>query len=184
MRIVEQGRAVEKEYIASMQQRLEKGYILPGQMEALFLAREILARLERLHTVALATLEARVPELAVGQVFPIQTRTVNPYNNSFELLIKDLLQFKKKGYKVILLSGSRTRAQRLAQDLTDEGLNAFYTEDYDHTVKPGEVMTLYGKVKRGYEYPMLKFVVISETDIFGLEKRKKTRRRVYELCSS
>ena len=180
VRIVEQGRAVEKEYIASMQQRLEKGYILPGQMEALFLAREILARLERLHTVALATLEARVPELAVGQVFPIQTRTVNPYNNSFELLIKDLLQFKKKGYKVILLSGSRTRAQRLAQDLTDEGLNAFYTEDYDHTVKPGEVMTLYGKVKRGYEYPMLKFVVISETDIFGLEKRKKKRRRVYE----
>lgn len=179
-RIAEQGAAVETEYIASMQQRLEKGYLLPGQMEALFRAKEIFARLERLHTVALATLELKVPDLKVGQVFSFQTRTVNPYNNSFELLIKDLQQFKKKGYKVILLSGSRTRAQRLAQDLTDEGLNAFYTEDYDHTVKPGEVMTLYGKVKRGYEYPMLKFVVISESDIFGMEKRKKKRRRVYE----
>ena len=79
---------------------------------------------------------------------------------------------------MILLSGSRTRAQRLTQDLVDEGLNAFYTEDYDHIVKPGEVMALYGKVKRGYEYPLLRFVVISESDIFGAEKKKKKRRHV------
>ena len=31
----------------------------------------------------------------------------------------------------------------------------------------------------GYEYPMLKFTVISETDIFGKKKRKK-RRKIYE----
>ncbi len=178
VRIAEQGAAVESEYIDSMQQRLEKGYILPGQMDALYRAKEIFARLERLHTVALATLELKVPELSIRQIYPIQTRTVNPYNNSFELLVKDLIQYKNKNYKVILLSGSRTRAQRLAQDLSEEGLNAFYTEDYDHTVKPGEVMALYGKVKRGYEYPMLKFVVISESDIFGAEKKKKKRRRV------
>ncbi len=180
VRIVEHSEAVEKEYIESMQQRLEKGYILPGQMNALFLAKEIFARLERLHTAALATLEMKIPQLEIKQVYPLQTRTVNPYNNSFELLVKDLQQYKKKGYKVILLSGSRTRAQRLAQDLMEEEVNAFYTEDYDHIVKPGEVMALYGKVKRGYEYPLLKFVVISESDIFGIEKKKKKRRRVYE----
>lgn len=176
VRIAEQSSAVEQEFVESMQQRLEKGYILPGQMDALFRAKEIFARVERMHTIALATLELKVPQLAFSHVYPIQTRTVNPYNNSFELLVKDLQQYKNKNYKVILLSGSRTRAGRLAQDLTDEGLNAFYTEDYDHIVKPGEVMTLYGKVKRGYEYPMLKFVVISESDIFGTEKKKKKRR--------
>ena len=176
VRIVEQSAAVETEYIESMQQRLEKGYILPGQVDALYRAKEIFTRAERMHTIALATLELKLTQLTVSKVYPLQTRTVNPYNNSFELLVKDLQQYKKKNYKVILLSGSRTRAQRLAQDLTDEGLNAFYTEDYDHEVKPGEVMALYGKVKRGYEYPMLKFVVISESDIFGAEKKKKKRR--------
>lgn len=177
-RIAEQGAAVEKEFIESMQQRLEKGYILPGQMGALYRAKEIFALLGRLHTVALATLGLKLPDLEVRQVYPLQVRAVNPYNNSFELLVKDLLQYKKKNYRVILLSGSRTRAQRLAQDLIHEGLNAFYTQDYDHTVKPGEVMALYGKVRRGYEYPMLKFVVISESDIFGAEKKKKKRRQV------
>ena len=61
-----------------------------------------------------------------------------------------------------------------------EGLNAFYSEDYDHEVKSGEIMTGYGKIKKGYEYPMLKFVVISESDIFGGEKKKKKRKRIYE----
>ncbi len=176
VRISEQSAAVEAEYTDSMQQRLEKGYVLPGQTDALYRAKEIFARTQRLHTIALTTLELKLPHLEVEKVYPIQVRTVNPYNNSFELLVKDLQQFKKKNYKVILLSGSRTRAQRLTQDLVDEGLNAFYTEDYDHIVKPGEVMALYGKVKRGYEYPMLKFVVISESDIFGAEKKKKKRR--------
>lgn len=175
-RIAEQSAAVETEYIESMKQRLEKGYILPGQVDALYRAKEIFARAEKMHTIALATLELKLPELTVSKVYPLKTRTVNPYNNSFELLVKDLQQYKKKNYRVILLSGSRTRAQRLAQDLADEGLNAFYTQDYDHVAKPGEVMALYGKVKRGYEYPMLKFVVISESDIFGAEKKKKKRR--------
>ena len=30
---------------------------------------------------------------------------------SFELLVKDLRQYKKNGYQVILLSGSHTRAK-------------------------------------------------------------------------
>ena len=54
----------------------------------------------------------------------------------FELLIKDLNHYKKNGYKVILLSGSKTRAARLAEDILNEGLNCFYTEDYDHELLP------------------------------------------------
>ena len=142
VRVAEQSAAVETEYMESMRQRLEKGYVLPGQTDAFYRGKEIFAKLERMHTIALATLELKMPELAVEKVYPLQTRSVNPYNNSFELLVKDLHQYKKKNYKVILLSGSRTRAQRLTQDLVDEGLNAFYTEDYDHIVKPGEVMRL------------------------------------------
>ena len=40
-------------------------------------------------------------------------------------------------------------------------------------------MVVYGCVAAGYEYPMLKFMVISESDIFG-KRKKKRRRKVYE----
>ena len=40
-------------------------------------------------------------------------------------------------------------------------------------------MTTYGHIAEGYEYPMIKFTVISETDIFGKIKKKK-KRKTYE----
>ena len=43
-------------------------------------------------------------------------------------------------------------------------------------IQPGEVLTYYGYVKKGFGYPLLKFVVLSETDIFGAEKKKKKAR--------
>ena len=73
---------------------------------------------------------------------------------------------------MILLSGSRTRAKRLAEDLRDYDLSSFYSEDMDREVQPGEIMVAYGHVTQGYEYPMLKFTVISEGDILVRPKEK------------
>ena len=180
VRCMERGHTTEQEFSESMKHRLEKGYILPGQMQALYTCEETAARLERQSCVALAALEMKVPDLSIANHFSIQARSIGAYNNSFELLVKDLKQYKKKGYAVILLSGSRTRAKRLAEDLLAEELNCYYTEDYDHVAKAGEVMVLYGKVKRGYEYPLLSFAVISESDIFGSQKKRKHKKKAYE----
>ena len=54
-------------------------------------------------------------------------------------LTADLKRYKKNGYRVLLLSGSRTRAKRLAEDLQEEGLASFYSEDANREVLPGEV---------------------------------------------
>ena len=179
-RIVEKGRVTEQEFSESMQQRLEKGYILPGQMKALYTYREILSKLSRMKCIGLSTLDLKEKEIEVKAHYNIQMKSVNPYNNSFELLVKDLRRYRENGYRVVLLSGSKTRAEHLAADLQEEGLSSFYSLDFSKEVKPGEIMTAYGKVKKGYEYPMIKFVVISESDIFGAEKKKKKKRRIYE----
>jgi hypothetical protein len=51
----------------------------------------------------------------------MHARTVAPYNRSFETLEKDLQKYRRDGSRVMLLSPSRTRAKRLAQDLTGAG---------------------------------------------------------------
>ena len=107
-----------------------------------------------------------------GQVI-IFKRKMWIHTIEFELLTQDLKKMKRNQSRVILLSGSRTRARRLAEDLRDYNLSSFYSEDMDREVEPGEIMTAYGYIAEGYEYPLLNFVVISETDIFGKNKRKK-----------
>ena len=179
-RCVERGKQTELEFSESMKHRLEKGYILPGQMKELFLEKEILGKCQSFSCISLAALDAKANGMKQQGGFGIHVKSVNAYNNSFELLVKDLKNYGKNKYKVVLLSGSRTRAKRLADDLLNEGLSSFYTEDYNHDLLEGQIMVCYGKVRRGYEYPILQFAVITETDIFGGEKKKKKRHRTYE----
>lgn len=180
VRIAEHANAVETEFRESMSHRLEKGYLLPGQMELLYSKAETTAKLEKYQVVTIAALDMKNPLMKPEKKYDFSVKNVSPYNNSFETLVKDLRRYKKNGYRVLLLSGSRTRAKRLAEDLQVYGLTAFYTENPDRIIQAGEIMTFYGRVLKGFEYPLLKFVVISESDIFGAEKKKKKRIRKYE----
>ena len=179
-RVREHAEAVELEFGESMMHRVEKGYILPGQMDLLYRVDEVAAKMARGRIVTLAALELKNTLFKVDKKTDISVRSISSYNNSFEALVQDLKRYKKNGYRVLLLSGSRTRAARLAEDLRDQELTAFYTEDPDRELQSGEIMTFYGRVLKGFEYPMLKFAVISESDIFGADKKKKKRKKTYE----
>lgn len=180
LRIKEHVDAVELEFRESMAHRAEKGYILPGQMDVLFSASSVAAKLEHMRVVNLSAMEGKNPILKADQKFAVQARSLPSYNNSFDALVKDLKAYKKKGYRILLLSGSRTRAKRLAEDLREQEISAFYTEDPMREVQPGEVMCAYGRVRKGFEYPLLQFMVIAESDIFGAEKKKKRKKKHYE----
>lgn len=178
-RVKEQAGAIEAEFRDSMEQRMLKGYSLPGQSKLLYSGDEVAAKLCKCAVVTLSTLDWQSGYFKSEKKFDISAKNMAPYNNSFESLVKDLKNYHKKGYRVLLLSGSRTRAKRLAQDLRDQELIALYTEDPMREVQAGEVVTCYGHVSRGFEYPLLKFVVLSETDIFGAEKKKKKKKKNY-----
>ncbi len=180
LRVREHAEAVELEFRESMMHRLEKGYILPGQADLLYGSEETVSFLEGMRTVLLSSMDSRNALLKPRAKFDVNVKSMSSYNNSFEALVADLKRYKRNGARVLLLSGSRTRASRLAEDLQEQGLSSFYSEDGAREVMPGEVMLFYGHVKRGFEYPLLKFVVITESDIFGAQKKKKKRRKKFE----
>ena len=179
-RIKEQASAIELEFRESMEQRAEKGYILPGQMDILYSGEQVAAKMSKCSVVTVSTMDIRGGYWKADRKVDVAARNVAPYNNSFEALVKDLKQYRRNGFRVLLLSGSRTRAKRLAEDLRDLEISAVYSEDAYREVQAGEVLTYYGHVKKGFEYPLLKFVVLSETDIFGAEKKKKKHKKIYQ----
>ena len=58
-RSIERGMVTETEFSESMKQRLEKGYILPGQMRELFSCKEILAKIETMACISLVALDLK-----------------------------------------------------------------------------------------------------------------------------
>jgi len=179
-RLKEQAQAVEAEFRDSFEQRLQKGYVLPGQLGLLQSGESVAERLPQGYLVTVSSIDNRGGYFTPNLKVDINVRNVAPYNGSFETLVRDLKSYKKKKYRVLLLSGSRTRAERIAQDLRDQDLAAVYSENPQREVLEGEILTVYGHVNKGFEYPLLKYVVLSETDIFGAEKKKKKRRRLYQ----
>lgn len=176
-RMKEKAETVETEFRESMSHRLEQGYILPGQADLLFASKTVLADCHTPHSIFMTGLDQRLPGMTPKAKYSLTGKNLNSYQNSFEILIKDLTKWKKDGYRVVLLSASRTRASRLAGDLREYDLRAFCPEDAGCPVAPGEIMVTYGKLHKGFEYPLIKFVVITEGDMFGVEKRKKKRKK-------
>lgn len=173
-RLTEKGGAVEEEYRQSRMHREEKGSRnLPENWLCSF--EQLQKELNKRNCISVCALEPKQAGWKVREKFYLEVKSISAYNNSFELLVKDLHQYKKQGYRIALLSGSRTRAERLAKDLQEEGLAAFYGQDYDREICPGEIMVVYGHAKKGFEYPLVKFAVMTESDIFGQEQKKKKK---------
>ena len=174
-RLTEKGGAVEEEYRQSRMHREEKGNRnLPENWLCSF--EQLQKELNKRNCISVCALEPKQAGWKVREKFYLEVKSISAYNNSFELLVKDLHQYKKQGYRIALLSGSRTRAERLAKDLQEEGLAAFYGQDYDREICPGEIMVVYGHAKKGFEYPLIKFAVMTESDIFGQEQKKKKKK--------
>jgi len=180
VRIEEKASAVETEFRESMVGRLEKGYILPGQIEARYSFKDIFHRLDKQRIVLFSTLAQKVKVFDIKAKYYVTVKTINPYNSSFDILVKDLKDWKRNKYRLILVSSSKSRAERLVKDLMEYDLNAFYSEDLDKEIKPGEIMIVYGKLRHGIEYPLIKFAIIAERDIFGAEKKKRSKKSKYD----
>ncbi|MBR0132382.1 MAG: transcription-repair coupling factor [Lachnospiraceae bacterium] len=171
-RVTEHGEAVDLEYSESMKHRLEKGYVLPSQIKAVRSSKEVISVLAKKPLVLLSTLSGST-QIKEKAKFDLTVKSINTYRSDFALLTKDVASYKKLGYRTIIVTGSRTRGARLAKDLTDYDIPAFFTESKTRTAAPGEVMIVYGQLPGGFEYPLIKFVVISESDIFGTKKQIK-----------
>ncbi|MCR5656724.1 MAG: transcription-repair coupling factor [Butyrivibrio sp.] len=179
LHVLEHASAVEQEFRESMIHRAENGYALPSQMDLLYSTDECIARMGSVRKVSVASLLAPegLNKFAPERSYELHARSIAPYNNSFEALVHDLKGFAKKGYRVLILSGSRTRAKRIVEDLRDQGVTSFYSENPMRELEAGEIMTYYGRILKGFEYTDLKFAVIAESDIFTEHKKKKRRKK-------
>ncbi len=180
MHILDAARAVETEFRESMKNRIAQGSYAKGDhIPEIKSADEIVAALDRRCCVALSMLDTGKGTWNITASCGATVQGVGSYNGSFEMLSGDLLKYKKKGYRIVVLSGSHTRAKRLAQDLRSLDVPAFYTEDGDLELQPGQIAVEYGHVRRGFEYPLIRFAIISEGDIFGARQKKKKKRTRY-----
>ncbi len=179
-RIAEKVELIKKEFNESMGHRLESGHIIPGQADVLHGIGEIYSKIGMCHSLAVASIDCRPGQLEVSGHYSINVRGMGSYNNSFATLVEDIRRWKKNRYRIVIISSSRTRAERLAADLRDHDIPAVCTDRQDRSPVPGEVLTVCGKLAKGYEYPDIRFAVVAEDDIFGNTRKHHRKKKSYD----
>lgn len=176
-RIMERMELISYEYEESMKNRLEGGYVVASQTKFMRPIAEVYKNMQSSRLMLLSSLDYKPKMLKPADYLRIDARSISSYNNSFEYLADDINKYKRTGYRVVLVCNSRTRAARIVADLEELGTQSYFSEDYDKEIMPGTVMVTYGNIHRGFEYPLIGFVIITENDIFTSRTRKKQKKK-------
>ena len=176
-RIMERMELISYEYEESMKNRLEGGYVVASQTKLMRPIAEVYKNMQSSRLMLLSSLDYKPKMLKPVDYLRIDARNISSYNNSFEYLADDINKYKRTGYRVVLVCNSRTRAARIVADLEELGTQSYFSEDYDKEIMPGTVMVTYGNIHRGFEYPLIGFVIITENDIFTSRTRKKQKKK-------
>ena len=172
VRIRQRSKQAADEFADYFQGLLMKGEVLPEQAGLLGSYDAILADINDYRGAALLSLPRSSLGFDPKRIYTIAARTIPAYHGKWELLAQDLLYWKERKYSIVLLSGKRTKASSLADGLLEHGLEAVIWSNSKGDIKPGQIAILPGSLSKGFEYLEGRFVLVSDQELFGTQKRK------------
>ena len=113
--------------------------------------------------------------------YQIDTTLARNYFGQLDLFFKDLEQWIREKQNILILTSNKGRAIRLAEILAARDINNYHlTPLIEAQVNPDYLCLSYGKVNYGFSIPSLKFIVITDQEIFGRERDKRYHAKKYQ----
>lgn len=162
------------EFTDNYTELLQRGNVLLRQSELLVDKEEINERLKSSDLIILDMINKGDKHFTSDYKDEFRQLSLSGYNGKMDLLIEEIKDKKSKGYKTIILSGTRPRGERLVETLRDREIESVYKDVVD-SIQYGEVVITFGNQLKGFDYPELKLSVISDKEVFGKSKRKGTK---------
>lgn len=162
----------------SLKDMLERGIIPKSSMKYKADWFEILGQMNEMGMVAMSALSHSNPDIKPQKLVSFTAKSLNNYNGKMEFFYDALDYYKKNSYRTVILAGSERRAENLYQQLNDENFVCTLVKDFDELPEVGKITVTQGGISRGFEYPLIRTVVISDKEIFGERKKKRKRFKV------
>ncbi|MBR6219754.1 MAG: transcription-repair coupling factor [Clostridia bacterium] len=155
---------------------LERQEALPCQAEIMLSYDALLARLGG-KTVLLTNLFMRTEaDFKPTALIKVECRNASAYQGNVKELARDLTHWKEEGWKVALLAGGTARGERLQGALDTQGSPAPFVTEIPEALEAGAPQIFPLTLNRGFLYPEVKFAVVAESDIYGVNRQKSRSR--------
>lgn len=176
-RIREKANITKNEFLESLKGRILKGEILPTQNKMIFDYDEILHFAKDFKKVLLINIPQTLKDFSISQNIEFNVKSSNLEKNSLETLYNELRHYKSLDYTIAFLASGTTRCERLEKEFNENNINTIFLNDEklndDYTIHKGIVYIIRGSLNKGFEYPDDKFVVLTDKELFGEEKKRK-----------
>ncbi len=139
---------------------------------------ELLGDLGRYSVVEMSGISYGSPDFRPVRTHTISAKSLNGFQGKLDFLCEALHHYQREIYRTIILAGSQIRAENLAKQLENEGIRCVFQQELSSLPNPGGIIITTGSIHRGFEYPLIRTVVIGDREIFGDQKRKKRKRYI------
>lgn len=185
-RIEESIKSLNQSFLDRYTDLFERGEVLPNHQYIYHNYDSIIETLKNHICVTTTNLLKNNPKFKPKAIINFSVKSMQPFHNKIELLVDELKRLKYRGYKTIILSGTKERGIRLVERLLERNIECSYVEDCFREIKSGQVFVTSGSISRGFEYVGLKFAIISDKEVFGTYKKArvtKTRKDTAKITS-
>ena len=169
-RVEESAKIAHMEHLDTVSALLADGNAEPEQAELLGRPSILLAQLDTPRTAMLFALTRTYGLIAPKCLFRFETRPATKYLAAQDLLASDIASWRKAGATVAIYAGSH--AVRLQDQLLDMDVHAAVTDALTRPLVPGEIIITGESIEKGFEYPEIKFVAVSEAELYGSVQKK------------
>lgn len=173
-RISESAEAMELELEENIKSLIEKGVEAEFKKEPLQKYHSLVNKLTKHKIVSVSSLSRACPDFKIKTQLNLTAKTIQHYNGNIEFLYDDIRAWNAAKYRIIVLGGSSERSKMLAEALREREFKAVYVSEPDEMeLLPGVVTVTRGSVAKGFEYPLINTVIVSDREIFASEKKKR-----------
>ncbi|NSW92539.1 MAG: transcription-repair coupling factor [Firmicutes bacterium] len=156
---------------------LEKARILPSNIEIYYDYEDTAARLEKEAIIHISTVVSReygyTYKTNASRNYNILCKQLPSYHGFMDMLANDIADWKKKNNKIVILAGTTAHGEKLRDRLALNNIEAIYLEGKDVKLLPGKVIITLGSLNKGFEYPSIGLVVVSDREVFGYARRTR-----------
>ncbi|MGE5576170.1 MAG: transcription-repair coupling factor [Syntrophothermus sp.] len=172
-RLQEQTRQAEEEFGEMQAGLLEKGRVLTGAALLYGDWQSLSKSFHRHRIIYLSLLSRRFHGAEPQQIITASSRTPEMFHGKVEELAGELLEWKRAQNRVALILSSKERCERLLAVLREHGLEAVYVPEVHGELRPGNVVITEGSLENGFEFPLLRLIVLTDSEVFGRERKRR-----------
>ncbi|MDL2217627.1 transcription-repair coupling factor [Christensenellaceae bacterium OttesenSCG-928-M15] len=173
-RVEEEAKGAQRLFHFDVQSMLERGEGVKEQIHLQMDADTLIEKLNSKRTALFYTLARSNARIRPKESVQFDARVAPLYTNDRAELARDLMALRHNQQTAILFAGKH--AERLHQQLLDEGLEAALSGGVTRAPVHGEVWVVKESLPIGMLYPSLKLTVLTEAELFGIARGPKRKR--------